>query len=369
MRDDVVLALVGASASDRYCSRLFSGRQLWCADDLCYQLQETAVGRIAKFVPACRAVTGKSRSAVIAVYATPIDGHYEVPLWVARTFDRVLSRAGIVLLGDKNMKVSVRSFFLSLLVLGAIVCAAPARAALITDSTTFTAFSVTYDNALWGNIKFPHEADSFSQTLPISQFGFGRWFFDPNLSVSSDGSAGPPQLAISGEITLNAKPGWGLYHANFTQSGQWATSGSGTVSVDGSFVDVVAPNAEFFFTNHQAFTSPLVQNGENASGFYYIIGERSSFSRFDQLTISYDLMLQAGAMNGMGSAHLFSDISDPSFLGNPPGPYPNSNIVGTFISVSFERTTPISEPSALVLALAGLLTLGLMQRLGQQTQA
>ncbi len=109
---------------------------------------------------------------------------------------------------------------------------------------------------------------------------------------------------------------------------------SGTVSVDGSFVDVVAPNAEFFFTNHQAFTSPLVQNGENASGYYYIIGERSSFSRFDQLTISYDLMLEAAAMNGMGFAHLFSDISDPSFLGNPPGPYPNSNIVGTFISVS-----------------------------------
>ncbi len=266
------------------------------------------------------------------------------------------------------MKMSVRSFFLALLLLGAAICVAPSRAALITDSTTFAAFSVTYDNALWGNIKFPHEADSFSQTLPVSRFGFGRWFFDPNLSVSSDGSAGPPELSISGEITLNAKPGWGLYHANFAQSGQWTTSGSGTVSVDGSFVDVAAPNAEFFFTNHQAFTSPLVQNGENESGYYYIIGERSSFSRFDQLTISYDLMLEA-AMNGTGSAHLFSDISDPSFLGNPPGPYPNSNIVGTFISVSFERATPVPEPSALMLLLAGLFTLRLMQRPGQQTQA
>ncbi len=265
------------------------------------------------------------------------------------------------------MKVPVRSFFLSLFVLGAVI-GAPARAALITDSTTFAAFSVTYDSALWGNIKFPHEADSFSQTLPISQFGFGRWFFDPNLSVSSNGSAGPPQLAITGEITLNAKPGWGLYNVNFTQSGQWTTSGSGTVSIDGSFVDVVAPNAEFFFTNHQAFTSPLVQNGENASGFYYIIGERSSFSRFDQLTISYDLMLKAAALNSTGSAHLFSDISDPSFLGNP-GPYPNSNIVGTFISVAFERTTPVSEPSALVLALVGLFTLGLMRRRGQRIRA
>ena len=170
-------------------------------------------------------------------------------------------------------------------------------------------------------------------------------------------------MAITGEITLTAKPGWGLYNVNFTQSGQWTTSGS-VVSVEGSFVDVVAPNAEFFFTNHQAFASPLVQSGENASGYYYIIGERSSFSRFDQLTISYDLMLQA-AMNGSGFAHLFSDISDPSFLGNP-GPYPNSNIVGTFISVHFERMTPISEPSALILALVGFFTLGLMQRPGQR---
>ncbi len=117
------------------------------------------------------------------------------------------------------MKMPVRSFFLSVLVLGAVIGGAPARAALITDATTFTAFSVTYDSALWGNIRFPHEADSFSQTLPVSQFGFGRWFFDPNLSVSSNGSAGPSELAITGEITLNAKPGWGLYNVNFTQSG------------------------------------------------------------------------------------------------------------------------------------------------------
>ena len=190
MRDDVVLALVGASASDRYCSRLFSGRQLWCADDLCYQLQETAVGRIAKFVPACRAVTGTSRSAVIAVYATPIDGHYEVPLWVARTFDRVLSRAGIVLPGAKHESVS--AIFLSILACsrGNRLCCSRAR-----------------------------------------------------------------------------------------------------------------------------------------------------------------------------------DISDPSFLGNPPGPYPNSNIVGTFISVSFERTTPVSEPNALMLVLAGLVALRLMHRPARQTQA
>lgn len=135
------------------------------------------------------------------------------------------------------------------------------------------------------------------------------------------------------------------------------------VSVDGSFVDVVAPNAEFFFTDHQAFSSPLAQNGENASGYYYIIGERSSFSRFDQLTISYDLLLEAAGMDGTGSAHLFSDTSNPSFLGGP-GPYPNSNIVGTFISVAFERTTPISEPSALMLVLVGLFTLRLLQRAG-----
>ena len=276
--------------------------------------------------------------------------------------DRVLSSARIKLIRRATMKMPLRPLFLSLLLLGEVIGVAPSRAALITDSTTFTGFSVTYDSALWGNIKFPHEADSFSQSLPVSQFGFGRWFFDPNLTVSSNGSAGPSELAVSGEITLDAKPGWGLYSVNFTQSGQWTTSGSGMVSVEGSFVDVVAPNAEFFFTNHQAFSSPLVQNGENASGFYYIIGERSSFSRFDQLTISYDLLLRAAAVDGAGSAHLFSDTSDPSFLGGP-GPYPHSNIVGTFISVSFERTTPVSEPSALILVLVSVLALQLLQRL------
>ena len=75
-----------------------------------------------------------------------------------------------------------------------------------------------------------------------------------------------------------------------------------------------------------------MQNGEDANGSNYIIGERSSFSRFDQLTISYDLLLRATAMDGAGSALLFSDTSDPSFLGGR-GPYPNSNVVGTFISV------------------------------------
>ncbi|HEY7169096.1 MAG TPA: Calx-beta domain-containing protein, partial [Candidatus Binatia bacterium] len=49
------------------------------------------------------------------------------------------------------------------------------------------------------------------------------------------------------------------------------------------------------------------------------------------------------AANG-GFARLFSDTSDPSTLGST-GPYPASNIVGTFLSVAFERT--FSAPIAL----------------------
>ncbi len=75
--------------------------------------------------------------------------------------------------------------------LGFVASLSPARAAIITDSATFNAFAVTYDTAVWGPIKFAHEADSFTGTLPVDQFGFGRFFLDPGFSVSSDGSSGP----------------------------------------------------------------------------------------------------------------------------------------------------------------------------------
>ena len=231
-----------------------------------------------------------------------------------------------------------------------------AHGALITDSSSFTAFSVTYDQAVWGTVKFAFEADSFTLTPPVSQFGFGRFFFDPGLMVSSDGSAGPPNLTLTGQIILNAKPGWGLYNVTFAQSGQWTATGAGAVSVSGSFVDVSGANAQFFFTDHRAFTGVLSQTPNGTNGYYYIIGERSSLSRFNQLTIDYDIELSA-TTNGPGFADLFSDVSDPSFLGNP-GPYPgsSSNIVGTFVSASFERVAVTPEPASYVLVLVGLAT-------------
>ncbi len=231
----------------------------------------------------------------------------------------------------------------------------------MTDSTTFAGFSVTYDQALWGAIKFPFEADSFTQTLPVSQFGFGRLFLDPQLQVSSDGSAGPSALNLTGQIVLNAKPGWGLYDVNFTQSGQWTATGSGAVSVDGSFVDVSAPNAQFFYTDHRAFVSPLSDGPSGTTGYYYIIGERSSLSSFDQLTIDYDIHLSAFTPAEPGFANLFSDTSNPVFLGGP-GPYPDSNIVGTFVSASFERVAAVPEPEQYGLIFAGLGALWLSRR-------
>ena len=92
------------------------------------------------------------------------------------------------------------------------------------------------------------------------------------------------------------------------------------------------------------------------TGYYYVIGERSSFSRFDQLTINYDLLLKTQSLDPLGSAKLFSDTSDPSFLGSL-GPYPASNIVGTFVSVGYERvaTTTVPLPATIWLLGSGLL--------------
>jgi len=253
------------------------------------------------------------------------------------------------------MKTWIKPFILAPVVLGLFIAflGRSAHGALITDSSSFTAFSVTYDQAVWGTLKFAHEADSFTGTLPISQFGFGRFFFDPGFKVSSDGSAGPTNFTLNGQIIFNAKPGWGLYDINFVQSGQWAATGSGAVSVNGSFVDVSGANAQFFFTDHRAFTDLLFQAPDGENGYYYIIGERSSISRFNQLTIDYDIELNA-TTNGPGFAKLFSDVSDPSTLGGS-GPYPSgSNVVGTFVSASFERVAVTPEPASYVLVLVGL---------------
>ena len=88
-----------------------------------------------------------------------------------------------------------------LVVIGTLVSPGFSQAMILTDSNTFDGFSVTYDSDVWGGLKFPHEADSYSQTLPVAQFGYGRFFFDPAFRVSSDGTSGPSELRVTGEIT------------------------------------------------------------------------------------------------------------------------------------------------------------------------
>jgi MYXO-CTERM domain-containing protein len=263
---------------------------------------------------------------------------------------------------------SMRGFSFTCAVLHFLISGTAAHAATITDSTTFAGFSVTYDAAVWGPIRFAHEQDSFSGTLPVAQFGFGRFYFDPGFRVSSDGSAGPPEFRFRfrGQITIDAKPGWGLYYANFTQSGQWSTTGNGGVSVAGSVVDITAPNGEFFYDVQRAFTDPLVQGPDSASGYYYITRERSSFSKFDQLTIDLDILLEAFTPDGSGFARLASDVSDPSFLFGQ-GPYPNNNIVGTFLSIHYERVAIVDEPPGSVLLLGGLFALWLARRRSERS--
>lgn len=259
------------------------------------------------------------------------------------------------------MNNSLQRLAVSCIVLGVLVPGGDAQSALVTDTSTFQGFSVTYDSAVWGTLLSAREVDSFTQTQPVVQFGSGSFFLDPNLRVSSDGSAGPSSLTIQGQIVLDAKPGWGLYSAGFTQSGQWAITGTGAVSVDGSFIDISATNGQFFYTDQRAFTNPLTQGGDAQNGYYYIIGERSSLSRYGQLIIDYDIRLSALAANQPGSAQLFSDASDPSFL-NRPGPYPDSNVVGTFVSVSYERVAPVPVPASLPLLFSGLAALSFLRR-------
>lgn len=257
--------------------------------------------------------------------------------------------------------------FISALSLCTAVCLGSAHAALVTDTTTFTAFSVTYDETAWGPILFPREADSFSQTLPVSQYGYGRFYFDPELMASSDGSFGPSHLRITGRITFTTKPGWGLSHIDFDHVGQWTTTGSGGVSVADSFVDVSAPNTQFFYENHAAVSPPLEVTPNGTHGYYYITGERSTFSRSQQLSIDYDLQLSATIASEPGYARIWSDPSDPSYLWTP-GLYPATNIVGTFVSASFERITPVPEPRTSLLVAVGSIAMLLWLRLRKKAR-
>lgn len=261
-----------------------------------------------------------------------------------------------------------KRFGLGYLVLHLLVSVGTAHAATITDATTFDGFSITYDAAVWGPVRFPYEADAFTGNPPVSQSGFGRFFFDPGFSVSSDGSKGPSLLDVSGQIKITANPGWALYYANFTQSGQWSTTGSGAASVAGSVVEISAPNAQFFYKDQRAFTSPLAQGPDSASGFYYIINESSSLSLFGELTIDYDIHLAASATDPSGFAQLMSDVSDPSFLFGQ-GPYPGSNIVGTFVSIFYERVAEVPEPSGFALFALAFFAMGFARRRSVQSFA
>jgi hypothetical protein len=253
-----------------------------------------------------------------------------------------------------------RIWIVEVVLAAVVVAAAPVRAATITDSTTFVGFSVTYDAAVWGTLKHAHEADAFGGPVPVVQYGFGRFFFDPGFRLSSDGSRGPSQLSVSGQIVVTAKHGYGLYYANVAQSGQWTTTGSGSVSVADSLFDIHAAGGSFFHNDQRAYTGILSQGTDQANGYYYILNERSSFSRFGELVIDYDIELAALAGTA-GFAQLASDVSDPSYLFGP-GPYPGSNIVGTFLSIHYERFAPVAEPPLPALLLAGLLAIGFARR-------
>jgi len=232
---------------------------------------------------------------------------------------------------------------------------APAEAAVVTDSTTFTAFSVTYDAEVWGAIQFAREADSFSGTLPVAQFGFGRFFLEPGFALASDSSSGPAALGVSGSFTITAKPGFGVYSAGFQHTGRWSVRGSGTVSVEGSVVNVDGAGTSFFFNRQDAFTEPLLplsgQDPEVTSGYYFVVGERSSLTKVDELTITYDLRFAASASNPLSAATLFSDPVDEAHLS---GSYPATNVVGTGVFVDFERLAPVPEPLAATYFLAGI---------------
>ena len=64
------------------------------------------------------------------------------------------------------MTTMMRRFILPLVLLAVFISflGVSAHGTLITDSSSFNAFSVTYDQAVWGTLKFAFEADSFTLT-------------------------------------------------------------------------------------------------------------------------------------------------------------------------------------------------------------
>lgn len=242
----------------------------------------------------------------------------------------------------------------TLLFLVSISASTASTAAMITDSTTFTAYSFTYDDAQWGPVRNAREADSFKQTLPVEQWGFGIFFLEPRVRLSSDGSDGPAQARLTGQIRLQAKPGFGLYDLNMTHSGDWMTRGGASVSTAGSSIEVSAPNGQFFYDVQQTTNEPLFTDGEDTYGYFFVSGEKSSFSRFDRMTIDYDLRY---AVSAPGPDDLALLATDPSTLVEVRD-YPQYYDIGTFVSASFERIAVVPEPSSFsLLACVALMTL------------
>lgn len=230
-----------------------------------------------------------------------------------------------------------------------VILSPAAHSVPIVDETTFQAFTVTYDPGSLGMLQFGYEADPFTGLPPADQFGFGRMFFSPAVRAETSSVEPSSAASLTGEIRLDAKPGWGLYNANFTQSGQWRTSGSGTVGVDRSAIDIDLGSSSPFYNDNRSFLGNLSSD----SGFYYLIREVSTFDRLSSVVIRYSINLAAIAPTSTDSALIFADIADPTTLGTP-GPYFGSNIVGTFLSASFERVEVVSEPGQLSLVLLGL---------------
>jgi len=208
------------------------------------------------------------------------------------------------------------------------------------------AVSITYnDNESFG---------SFSANFENSFFGttFGNLFFDSVSNVSSGGQSNNSTSLIL--LTIKAAPGYALDSVSFNETGNWATSNSGSVGVSaqGGILDT-ATGIPLSQTPILVSKNTLISDSSLAAGDWSVSNSFLSdptVSAPNEITVALARTLSAnsGGFFGSGGSALIGNTSS-GFFGSGTG-------LNLFYSAHL-----VPEPATYVMSALGFILLMAMR--------